>query len=172
MAEKGKVRRARFRDVEAVYEVIRENPREVLPRSFQNLAQNFDRFFVYERAGEVLGVISWQAMPVLDLKRPDWTIEVMSFSVRKAYQRQGIGHALLTRLLKELENYDPDRILVLTFYPEYFRKFGFRKTSKEKLYSKIYVGCLNCTRYRSPLTCPEVAMEIMKKRRTKGGNKG
>lgn len=160
MSKKGKIRRARFQDVEAIYDVIRENPEEVVPRSFQNLAQNFDRFFVYERQGQILGVISWQPLPILNLKNPDWAIEIISFSVKKPYQKQGIGHLLLERILKEIEKYKPHRILVLTFYPEYFRAFGFRKTSKEKLYSKIYVGCLNCTKYKSPLTCPEVAMEI------------
>ena len=170
MAIKGKVRRARFQDVGTIYEVIRENPDEVLPRSFQNLSQNFDRFFVYERSRKVLGVISWQPMPVVNLSKPDWAMEVMSFSVRRKFQGQGIGRALLNRVLKEIEKYDPDRIIVLTFYPEYFRNFGFRKTSKEKLYAKIYTGCLHCTKYESPLTCPEVAMEI-KRGRIKGRRK-
>jgi amino-acid N-acetyltransferase len=165
------VREARFKDVGAIYDVIRENPDEVLPRSFQNLTQNFDRFFVYERGGRILGVISWQPMPVLNISRPDWAIEVVSFSVRKAYQRQGIGRTLLNRVLREIEKYAPDRIIVLTFYPGYFRKFGFRKTSKEKLYAKIYTGCLHCTRYQSPLTCPEVAMEIVKRTKRRGMRK-
>ncbi len=165
MDTRGIVRRASFQDIQTIYEVIRENPREVLPRSFQNLAQNFDRFFVFDRGGEILGVISWQPMPVVNLARPDWAVEVMSFSVRKDHQRKGIGRALLLHLLRELEKYAPDRIIVLTFYPDYFRKFGFRKSSKEKLYSKIYVGCAACTKYESPLTCPEEAMEIVRKKR-------
>jgi len=85
--------------------------------------------------------------------------------VRPETQRQGIGRALLKRLLRELTAFRPDRILVLTFYPEYFARFGFRETSKAKLYPKIYLGCIECTKYRSPLTCPEVAMEIRLSRR-------
>lgn len=165
MKSSGIVRRACFQDIRTIYDVIRENPKEVLPRSFQNLAQNFDRFFVFDNGGEILGVISWQPMPVVNLARPNWAVEVMSFSVRKGHQKKGVGRALLTHLLKELEKYAPDRIIVLTFYPDYFRKMGFRKTSKEKLYSKIYVGCAACTKYESPLTCPEEAMEIVRSRR-------
>jgi len=56
---------------------------------------------------------------------------------------------------------NPHRVIVLTFYPDFFRKHGFSETSKENLYQKIYQGCLNCTKYRSPLTCPEVAMEMV-----------
>ncbi|NLB56022.1 MAG: GNAT family N-acetyltransferase, partial [Lentisphaerae bacterium] len=51
-------------------------------------------------------------------------------------------------------------IIVLTFTPEFFAKFGFVETSKEKLMHKLYMGCMNCTKYDSPFTCPEVAMTL------------
>ena len=49
--------------------------------------------------------------------------------------------------------------MVLTFYPDFFAKYGFKKIDKKALYPKIYLGCIQCTKYPSPLTCPEVAME-------------
>jgi len=165
MAEKGKIRRAGFKDIEEIYQIIRENLKELVPRSYPDLLQNFDRFLVYEREGQIWGVISWRVLPILNLKHPDRALEVVSFSVRPEVQRQGIGRALLQRMLRELQAFRPDRILVLTFYPEYFARFGFRETSKAKLYPKIYLGCIECTKYRSPLTCPEVAMEIRLSRR-------
>lgn len=166
--EKGKIRRAGLKDIEEIYQVIRENLRELVPRSYPDLLQNFDRFWVYEREGRILGVISWRVLPILNLKHPDLTLEVVSFSVRPETQRQGIGRALLRRILRELMAFRPDRILVLTFYPEYFARFGFRETSKARLYPKIYLGCIECTKYRSPLTCPEVAMELRLSRRKAG----
>jgi amino-acid N-acetyltransferase len=166
----GKIRRAGFADIEAIYEIIRENLKELIPRSYPDLLQNFDRFLVYEREGRLWGVISWRVLPILNLKRPDRALEVISFSVRPEAQEQGIGSALLRRQLRELGAYRPDRILVLTFYPDYFARFGFRETSKARLYPKIYLGCIECTKYRSPLTCPEVAMEIRLGRRR--GNAG
>ena len=33
-----------------------------------------------------------------------------------------------------------------------------REIPKEKLMHKIYMGCLNCSKYDSPFTCPEIAM--------------
>ncbi|OGP61034.1 MAG: hypothetical protein A2V67_03555 [Deltaproteobacteria bacterium RBG_13_61_14] len=165
MAEKAKIRRAGLEDIEEIYQIIRENLKELVPRSYPDLLQNFDRFLVYEREGRILGVISWRVLPILNLKHPDLALEVVSFSVRPEVQRQGIGRALLKRMLRELQAFRPDRILVLTFYPEYFARFGFHETSKAKLYPKIYLGCIECTKYRSPLTCPEVAMEIRLSRR-------
>ncbi len=152
------IRQARLDDVPAIYDVIRENPDEVLPRPFQDIFTHFDRFYVYDD-GVIRGVISWQVLPVTDPDKPDRCFEVISFSVRREDQGKGIGTRLLRHMLGLLAKMSPDRVIVLTFYPEYFQRFGFKQTSKEKLYQKIYVGCLHCTRHKSPLTCPEVAME-------------
>lgn len=158
MAEAKFIRRAELEDAGLIYEVIKENPEEVLPRSLPDLMSNFDRFYVYDD-GELRGVISWQVLPILDLENPDRCLEVISFSVRKNDQGKGIGTLLLKHMLELLKGFKPDRILVLTFHPAFFERFGFRPASKKELYSKIYLGCINCTKYQSPLTCPEVAME-------------
>jgi len=157
----GNIRPARFSDAARIYGVIRENPDEVLPRSYQDIFTHFDRFYLYDD-GEIRGVVSWQVLPVIDTKAPELCLEVISLSVRKADQGRGIGGALLKHVLGILEKMEPDRVIVLTFYPRFFEKFGFKQTSKDKLYQKIYVGCLHCTRYESPLSCPEVAMEYVR----------
>jgi aminotransferase len=64
-------------------------------------------------------------------------------------------------MIRKLEKFEPDRIMVLTFYPRFFKKFDFKRVSKRKLYPKIYSGCINCVKYLSPLACPEVAMVRM-----------
>ncbi|HPA71210.1 MAG TPA: GNAT family N-acetyltransferase [Spirochaetota bacterium] len=160
MADQSHIRRAHINDIGDIYEVIRENPTEVLPRSYQDILRNFDRFHVYDDGG-VQGVISYQVMPVFDIDNPDFAIEIVSFSVKRASQGKGIGRVLLRHMVRVLDEMDPHRVIVLTFYPDFFRKHGFSETSKENLYQKIYQGCLNCTKYRSPLTCPEVAMEMV-----------
>jgi len=157
----GNIRPARFSDAARIYGVIRENPDEVLPRSYQDIFTHFDRFYLYDD-GEIRGVVSWQVLPVIDTEAPELCLEVISLSVRKADQGRGIGGALLKHVLGILEKMEPDRVIVLTFYPRFFEKFGFKQTSKDKLYQKIYVGCLHCTRYESPLSCPEVAMEYVR----------
>ena len=145
-------------DVPHIYDVIRENPEEVLPRPYQDIFTHFDRFFVYDD-GEIKGVISWQGLPVVNPMNPDKGLEIISFSVKKKEQKKGVGKKLLKYMLSMLMEMEPDRIIVLTFYPDYFKKFGFKETSKELLNQKILVGCLHCTKHKSPLTCPEVAMQ-------------
>jgi amino-acid N-acetyltransferase len=159
MIDPCQIRQATFEDVGEIYDVVRDNPEEVLPRSYQDIFTHFDRFYVYDD-GEIRGVVSWAVLPVINPDNPDRCVEVISFSVRKADQDKGIGSMLLKHIIKVIKEMDPDRVIVLTFYPEYFKKFGFVETSKEKLYQKIHVGCLNCVKHRSPLTCPEVAMEL------------
>ena len=160
MADAKYIRQARLDDTGAIYDVIRENPDEVLPRSYQDIFTHSDRFWVYDD-NEVRGVISWQVLPLVSIENPDRCLEIISFSVRKQDHKKGIGAALLVFMLAKLKEMGPDRIIVLTFYPAFFKKFGFRETSKENLYQKIFVGCLNCTKHKSPLTCPEVAMEYV-----------
>jgi amino-acid N-acetyltransferase len=158
MADKNCIRRASIDDVSDIYETIRDNPEEVLPRSYQNILAHFDRFYVYDD-GAVRGVTSWQLMPVFDLDNPDLCMEIISLSVRSGSKGQGIGRLLVEKMIGVIEEMRPHRIIVLTYYPEFFQKFGFTVTSKDKLYQKIYQVCINCTKHKSPLTCPEVAME-------------
>ena len=54
----------------------------------------------------------------------------------------------------------PEQIIVLTFTPDFFRKFGFVEISKVTIMHKLYSGCINCAKYDSPFTCPEVAMSL------------
>ncbi len=162
MSDSSLIRQARFDDdINAIYDVIRENSEEVLPRSYQDILTNFDRFYVYDDGGTIKGVISWQVMPEINLENPDRCIEIISFSVRKDSQGKGVGRILLEHMVKLLKAMNPDRIIVLTFYPDFFGKHGFTETSKEKLYHKIYHVCTYCTKHKSPLTCPEVAMEMV-----------
>ena len=154
------IRQATLGDVPEIYDVIRENPEEVLPRSYQDIYTHFDRFYVYDKDG-IKGVISWAVLPVMNPDSPDKCLEIISFSVRKDFRKKGVGRALLEHMLGLLQGMDPDRVIVLTFYPEFFKKFNFREVSKESLYQKILVGCLHCTKHRSPLTCPESAMEYV-----------
>ena len=163
MASAKHIRQARLTDINAIYDLIREHPKEVLPRSFHDISAHFDRFYVYDD-GTVRGVISWQVLPSIEPEHREYSVEVISFSVHRGDQGKGIGGLLLKHAVKILKTFGPDRIIALTFHPEFFAKFGFKETSKETLYQKIYQGCIHCTKYKSPLLCPEVAMEFVLKK--------
>jgi N-acetylglutamate synthase-like GNAT family acetyltransferase len=153
----GAVRAAKMNDIEQIYKVIREHPKQVLSRSYPDLMRNFDRFLVYEENAKIKGVVSWQVLPNIEPAETPM-LEIVSLSVRNRDQARGLGRELVVKMLEELDSYGRAKILVLTFYPKFFRKFGFRKVAKKKIYSKIYLGCFNCSKYPSPLKCPEVAM--------------
>ena len=162
------IRRARVEDVKQIYEIIRSNPREVVPRSFPDILTHIDRFYVDVDPNDrttLRGVASWKVLPEqTDIEDPELWIEVISLSVRADYQKQGIGSALVKHLLRKLRALDPDRIICLTFSPPFFSKLGFTEIPKANILSKIYTGCINCTRYPGPTNCPEVAMEYRWKR--------
>ena len=86
------------------------------------------------------------------------SIEIQSVSVRDDFQKQGLGRQLVEAAIARVAEFQPDQIIVLTFTPPFFAKLGFIPVSKETLMYKLYKGCMNCAKYDSPFTCPEVAM--------------
>jgi len=154
-----KIRNAGFGDVAAIYALIKEHPREVLPRATSDIVQNIDRFLVAETGKRIVGAVSWQILPEIG-RAANHSVEIKSLTISKDFQRHGIGTMLVKAMIKHVKTYRPAQIVVLTFSPPYFRKFGFREVPKETLMHKLYMGCINCTKYDSPFTCPEVAMTL------------
>lgn len=154
-----KIRNAGFGDVAAVYTLIKEHPRELVPRATSDIAQNIDRFLVAEIKGRVVGTAAWAILPEIS-RSANHSIEIKSVAVSGDFQKKGVGTALVKAMIKHVKSYRPAQVVVLTFSPDYFRKFGFREVPKEKLMYKLYTGCINCAKYDSPFTCPEVAMTL------------
>ena len=154
-----KIRQAGFGDVAAIYALIKEHPREVVPRATSDIVKNIDRFLVAEIKGKVVGTAAWAILPEIG-RAAHPSVEIKSVAMSKNFQRRGIGTILVKAMIKHVKKYRPAQIVVLTFSPDYFRKFGFREVPKETLMHKLYIGCLNCAKYDSPFTCPEVAMTL------------
>lgn len=152
-----KIRNAGFRDVSAIYNLIKDNPNELVPRSMNDIAQNTDRFFIAEVAGRVAGIVSWSILPEIG-KAEHPSVEIKSLVVDKDRRGLGLGKALVHAAIAHIRKLQPEEIIVLTFTPEFFGKLGFKTVPKETLMHKLYTGCLNCSKYDSPFTCPEVAM--------------
>lgn len=154
------VRPAAFLDVSSIFTLIRNQPEELVARSRNDILQNIDRALVAEKDGKVVGTASWAVLPEpSSAKHP--SMEIKSVAVDAGVRGLGVGRALVQEALSRIEPLRPEQVIVLTFVPEFFRKFGFSEVPKDKLMHKIYSGCLNCTRYDSPFTCPEIAMSLM-----------
>jgi amino-acid N-acetyltransferase len=154
-----KIRNAEFKDVGAIYALLKEHPREVLPRATSDIVQNIDRFLVSEDRERIIGAASWQILPEIG-KALEPSIEIKSVAVSGRYRHKGIGAVLVKAVIRRIQRFHPAQIVVLTFTPAFFSRFGFHKVAKETLVHKLYMGCINCTKYDSPFTCPEVAMGI------------
>ena len=151
------IRRAGFEDAEAIFALIKAYPHELLPRPLSDIVQNIDRFLVCEVDNRIAGAVSWQVLPEIGSPKSP-SVEIKSLAVAAAHHGEGIGRALVQEAIGRIMSLHPAQCVVLTFHPEFFRKLGFKEVPKEKLMHKIYSGCINCTKYDSPFTCPEVAM--------------
>jgi len=87
-------------------------------------------------------------------------VEIKSLCVSKDARGLGLGKVLVQAAIKRIRAMLPEQIIVLTFTPDFFGKLGFTAVAKETLMHKLYTGCLNCSKYDSPFTCPEVSMTI------------
>ena len=155
-----KVRNAEFEDTAAIFNLIRSHPQELVPRSMSDIIQNVDRFLVAEAEGRIVGTVSWGILPEIG-RATHPTVEIKSLAVEAGARGAGTGRALVEAAIERVKVLHPEQIIVLTFAPEFFRKFGFAEISKEKIMHKLYTGCLNCSKYDNPLTCPEIAMSFV-----------
>jgi len=153
------IRPAGFEDAEDIFVLVKKHPEELLPRPISDIVQNIDRFLVCLVEGTLVGTVSWQILPEIGAPRQP-TVEIKSLAVEKECQAAGIGRALVLAAIDRIKPLHPEQIIVLTFSPDFFGKLGFREVSKEKLMHKLYMGCINCTKYDSPFTCPETAMSM------------
>ena len=153
------IRRAGFEDAEEIFNLVKAFPKEVLARPISDIVQNIDRFLICEYDTNIIGTISWQILPEIGCpKNP--SVELKSLAVQADYQVQGVGSALITHAIQHIMFLHPAQCVVLTFTPEVFAKHGFKEVPKETMMHKLYAGCINCTKYDSPFTCPEVAMVL------------
>ena len=153
------VRPAGFEDAEAIFALIKSYPHEILPRPISDVVQNIDRFLVFERNGVITGVVSWKILPEIGAPQNP-SVEIQSLAVVQNCHGQGIGKALVEAVINRIRTTHPAQIIALTFCKPFFERLGFREVPKETLMHKIYAGCINCTKYDSPFTCPEIAMVL------------
>ena len=160
------IRNAEFEDAGTIYTLIKNHPRELIPRAISDIVQNIDRFLVGVVKGRIVGTAAWQILPEIG-RAAHPSIEIKSVTVARGFQSQGIGTSMIKAIIRRVKVFHPAQIVVLTFSPDYFLRFGFREVPKETLMHKLYMGCINCTKYDSPFTCPEVAMTLTVKARRK-----
>jgi len=144
------IRKAKIEDIKQIQHLINAFAKKdvMLPRSLNELYENIRDFWVYEEADKILGCcalhISWADLA-----------EIKSLAVRYERQKEGIGKELVSACFNEASKLGAKKVFVLTYKPEYFKKFGFRRIKHIDLPHKIWAECINCPKFPN---CKEVAL--------------
>ncbi|MDD5704662.1 MAG: GNAT family N-acetyltransferase [Kiritimatiellae bacterium] len=153
------IRAADLRDAQAIFDLIRAHPEELIARPLGDIVQNIDRFYVGTAGDQVVGCASWSVLPEIgDPSRA--SVEIKSVAVAAPWRKRGLGRTLVQAVIERIASLRASQVIVLTFTPAFFGKLGFREISKTQIMHKIYMGCVNCTKHANPFTCPEVAMAL------------
>lgn len=144
------IRKARIKDIRQIQSLINGFAKKdlMLPRSLNELYENIRDFWVNEERGRVTGCcalhVSW-----------DDLAEIKSLAVAAAWQKKGIGKRLVLTCLNEANEFGAAKVFVLTYRPDFFRKFGFKKIRHASLPHKVWAECINCSKFPD---CNETAM--------------
>ena len=143
-------RKARFDDIESIFGLVHiyAAQGEMLPRSRNTLYENLRDMVIAESGSEVVGVGALHIMW-------DRLAEVRMMAVSPQYMRQGIGTEIVRLLLDEGDAIGIEKVFTLTYKPEFFRKLGFIRISREELPQKVWKECIDCPKYPN---CDEIAM--------------
>jgi len=121
---------------------------EMLPRSLSELYENVRDHVVAEVDGEVVGCcalhVTWSDLA-----------EIKSLAVQEEQRGIGLGKRLVNACLEEGKSLGIPRVFVLTYIPDYFRRFGFRQVEKAELPQKVWSECIRCPKFPD---CGEVGM--------------
>jgi amino-acid N-acetyltransferase len=143
-------RKANINDTKDIYLLINNYAQRnlMLPRSLSELYENIRDFFVYEEKGKILGCcalhVVWEDLA-----------EVKSLAVEEAHKGKGIGKRLLFACLDEAKKLKINKIFVLTYEVDFFKKCGFKELDKHQLPHKIWSECLDCVKFPN---CEEQAL--------------
>ena len=144
------IRKARITDVKQIQELINSFARQdlMLPRSLNELYENLRDFWVCAENKKIIGCcalhVSWQDLA-----------EIKSLAIKKNKQRLGLGSQLIAGCIQEAKELGIKKIFILTYKPDFFRKFGFRRIKHLSLPHKIWADCINCPKFPN---CKEIAM--------------
>jgi amino-acid N-acetyltransferase len=126
------IRRARTSDVPAIKSLVDTYAGKILlEKNLVTLYESIQEFWVTEDEGTVVGC---GALHVLwaDLG------EVRTVAVAPSLTGQGIGHAIVDKLLDVARELQLQRLFVLTFETEFFAKHGFTEIEGTPVTAEVY----------------------------------
>lgn len=146
------IRKAHLEDAKKIQELVNYYAKKdlMLPRSLTEIYESIRDFFVYEEEDRVYGCcalhISWERLA-----------EIKSLAVSPKKKNKGIGDSLVRAAIREARELGIKEIFALTYVPQFFKRFGFKKVSKKKLPHKIWTECVACFKFPK---CDEVPLMV------------
>lgn len=144
------IRKARVRDAGQIQGLINQFAKQelMLPRSLSDIYESLRDFWICELNNRIVGCcalhVAWKELA-----------EIRSLAVSRRYQKKGFARQLINSAINEARELGCKSVFALTYVPDYFRKFGFRRISKERLPHKIWADCIDCPKFPD---CEEVAL--------------
>jgi len=146
------IRKATFKDIKTIHALLQEYgiKGELLPRPLTKLYDHLRDFLVYEddKKDMVVGCCAlqfcWESLA-----------EIRSLAVHPEYLGKKIGSKLVGSTLSEAKSFNIKKVFVLTYQPEFFKKFGFSQINRSDLPLKIWSDCITCVKFPD---CDETAM--------------
>lgn len=149
------IRKARIDDVKPMHALLATYAARglLLGRSLSDMYSQLRDFIVAEdeAAREIVGAcslrITW-----------DDIAEIRSLAVREDRFGQDLGTAMVRACIDEARSLGLKRVFVLTYVPDFFRKFGFAPVDKSVLPHKVWSDCIKCPKFPD---CDEEALLLV-----------
>lgn len=146
------IRKAKISDVAQIHDILSLYSKNgiILGRSLSELYDQIRDFFISFETNNslVVGVCGlhfcWNDIA-----------EIRSLAVIENYKGRGIGTQLLHACIEEALQFEIRRLFVLTYIPDFFKKFGFYPVDKSVLPHKVWADCINCIKFPD---CDEEAL--------------
>ena len=144
------IRMASPSDVSGIYRLIQRYVElgRLLPRSIDDIDKQLSSFLVSEEGSNLSGCVSLEIFT-------NELGEVRSLAVDPTYSRLGHGRMLVDSVETKARILGLDRLIALTYVPEFFEKLGFKITDMKTLPEKVFGVCVVCPNFYN---CDEIAM--------------
>ena len=146
------IRKAHIKDTPQIQDLIAVFAKQdlMLSRSLMDIYENIRDYFVAVKGKKIIGCcalhICWENLA-----------EVKALAVDESEHGSGTGKKLVSACIKEAKALRIKKVFCLTYITDFFKKFKFKKISKQKLPHKIWTECLQCPKFPN---CDEQAMML------------
>jgi amino-acid N-acetyltransferase len=147
------IRKAKVSDIKAIHSLLLNYSETgvLLGRSLSDLYDQIRDFYVSVDENNILEGICGLHVCWDDLG------EIRSLAVKDEYKGQDRGLELVKACMREAEDFGLNKLFVLTYVPDFFKKLGFENVDKKVLPHKVWADCMNCVKFPD---CDEEAMMI------------